>query len=91
MWSLPAKVPKQLGVTGTSFFESVGQDGKACVVQGSRRQRTLLVGGLGQLNHGAVVPRPVGRYEADWSKGEWAEDVADQVGLDCKLVSFGVA
>src|SRR5262249_47015473 len=63
---------------GAGLLQRVSQDSKPCGVQVPLWENPLLVGGLGQLHHGAGVPEERGRVEADFAEGQRAEEVAEQ-------------
>jgi hypothetical protein len=67
-------------VRASGFFKGVRQDRQPAVVEGACWQVPLVVGGLGQADHGGVMPGQDGGVEGDGAEGA-ADDLQDELTL----------
>ena len=63
-------------VRTSGFLQSICEDSKKTVIQGTLRHVPLLVGGLGEAHYHAVVPCEPGQIDGDGAKGV-AENIED--------------
>jgi hypothetical protein len=70
----PTEMGEDIGVVTTGFFQRVREDSEPPVVQCAGRLVPLIVGRLGEADHGRVIPGQDGAGEGDGAK-RVAEDV----------------
>jgi hypothetical protein len=70
----------------TSFFKGIGEHSEPRRVEGAFRKKALLVGGPGQLHHGAAVPVEQRGFHCWRSPERVAEDAAQENRLLMSLV-----
>jgi hypothetical protein len=63
-----------------SFFQGISENGESAGAEGARWQVPLLVSGLGEADHGGIIPSPDGGGEGDGTEGI-AEEVSEQAAL----------
>jgi hypothetical protein len=68
---------ENLRVRTARLLQGIRQDGQPPAVQRTRRQVPLVVGGLGETDHGGGVPGQDGRVAGDGTEGV-AEDVTQK-------------
>jgi hypothetical protein len=69
--SLLTEVLKDVFVITPGLLKSISEDREPAVVQRALRQMSLVVGGMGETDHGRVMPSKDGG-----GKGDGAEEVA---------------
>jgi hypothetical protein len=77
MRSKSTEMAKNVCVRTTCLFKSIRKDREPATVQCARRQVSLFVGVLGEMDHGAVIPGEDSGGECDGAEGI-AEDVAKE-------------
>jgi hypothetical protein len=70
-------VREDVGVVAARFFQGIGEDGKAGVVQQPGGEKPVVVGGSCELKHGGRQP---GRGEGDGAEGV-SDDVTEERSL----------
>jgi hypothetical protein len=78
MFPTAAEVVKDGGGVAGRVLQRVGENGRAAVVERSRRQLPFVIDRLGKARDGGGEP---GGVECDASEGEWTEDVAEKATL----------
>jgi hypothetical protein len=63
-----------------SFFQGISEYGESVGVEGARWQVPLVIGGLGEADHGGVMPGQDGGGDGDGAK-RIAEEVMEQITL----------
>jgi hypothetical protein len=83
--SLLTEVLKDVFVVTPGLLKSIREDREPPGVQRAFGQVSLVVGGLGETDHGGVVPGQDGGGEGDGAERKWAEDATEEVRLDSFL------
>jgi hypothetical protein len=80
MRARPTEMTENVRVRAARLFQSIGEDREPTVVQCTSRQVSLLVGGLGEADDGAVAPGEDDGRDGDGAEGV-AEDATEETGL----------
>src|SRR5262249_3783641 len=79
--SLLAQVGENQLLLTPCILQRVGQDSKACVIQGPARHFAGFGGSLSEPDDRTIVPSKPRWVDVDLTKGQWTEDVAEQFRL----------
>jgi hypothetical protein len=82
----PAEVAENIRIRATRLLKSIREDREPPVIQHARRQVPLVVGGLGEADHGGIIPGENGGRNGDRTEGV-AEKAANEARL-CFLLGL---
>jgi hypothetical protein len=74
MFATAAQVRQDVLVSATGFFQRIGQDAEAGVVERAGGEDAVIVGGLSEAENDTIVP-----CQSDGGDGDGMEEIAEEV------------